>query len=41
LENLDAKAWETIVTTAVEFATSVCMSYDNYISDDFARRYKL
>jgi fructokinase len=41
LDNLDEKAWETIVTTAVEFATSVCMSYDNYISDDFAMRYKL
>lgn len=41
IDNLDEKAWETIVTTAVEFATSVCMSYDNYISDDFAIRYKL
>jgi len=41
LENLDEKMWETIVTTAVDFATSVCMSYDNYISDEFAEKYKL
>jgi fructokinase len=41
LDHLDAKAWETIVTTAVDFATYVCMSYDNYISDEFAEKYKL
>jgi fructokinase len=41
LENLDNKTWETIVTTAVDFATYVCMSYDNYISDEFAEKYKI
>jgi fructokinase len=41
LENLDEKTWETIVGTAVEFATHVCMSYDNYISEEFAEKYKL
>lgn len=41
LDNLDDKMWESIVTTAVEFATSVCMSYDNYISGEFAEKYKL
>lgn len=40
LENLDEKTWETIVSTAVEFATHVCMSYDNYISEEFAEKYK-
>jgi fructokinase len=41
LENLDEEMWETIVTTAVDFATSVCMSYDNYISNEFAEKYKM
>jgi fructokinase len=41
LQNLDEKTWETIVTTAVEFATSVCMSYDNYISEEFAEKFRL
>jgi len=25
----------------VDFATHVCESYDNYISEDFAARYKI
>ncbi len=41
LENLDAKMWEAIVSTAVDFATHVCLSYDNYISEEFAEGYKL
>lgn len=38
---LDESMWEIIVTTAVDFATSVCMSYDNYISNDFAEKYRI
>jgi fructokinase len=41
LDELDEKTWESIVTTAVDFATSVCMSYDNYISGEFAGKYRL
>jgi fructokinase len=41
LENLQQDTWETIVRTAVDFATHVCMSYDNYISEDFAGNYIL
>ena len=41
IENLDEKTWETIVTTAVDFATHVCMNYDNYISEEFAGNYRL
>jgi len=41
LENLGEKIWETIVSTAVEFATHVCMNYDNYISEEFAAQYRL
>jgi len=39
LENLSENTWKTITGTAVEFATHVCMSYDNYISEEFARGY--
>lgn len=41
LLNIHESVWEDIVATAVEFASHVCMSYDNYISDDFAVHYKL
>lgn len=33
------KEWSDIITTAVAFATHVCMSYDNYISNEFAAGY--
>lgn len=41
LSSLPENTWKEIVATAVEFATHVCMSYDNYISDEFAAAYKL
>jgi len=41
LNNLDEPAWATIINTAIEFATHVCMNYDNYISKDFAKSYQL
>jgi fructokinase len=41
LENLSEDMWKTIANTAVEFATHVCMSYENYISEEFAEKYKL
>lgn len=41
LANMHESVWENVVATAVEFASHVCMSYDNYISDDFARQYRL
>jgi len=37
LENLNENEWSKIITTAVNFATHVCMSYDNYISPEFAQ----
>jgi fructokinase len=33
------KEWSQIITSAVDFATHVCMSYENYISEEFAREY--
>jgi fructokinase len=39
LENLKEKEWSEIISLAVDFATDVCLSYDNYISRAFASRY--
>jgi fructokinase len=32
--------WEKIISTAVEFASNFCLSYDNYIDLAFAKRYR-
>jgi fructokinase len=40
LNNLGENAWAEIAGTAVDFATQVCLSYDNYISREFAESYK-
>jgi fructokinase len=40
LEKLGEKEWEKIITSAVDFATHVCMSYENYISEEFAKNQK-
>ena len=34
------KEWSQIITSAVDFATHVCMSYENYISEEFAKSLK-
>ncbi len=39
LEKLGEKQWSGIISTAVAFATHVCMSYENYISGEFAREF--
>jgi fructokinase len=33
--------WKTVISAAVDFATMVCTSYDNYISKEFAKEFKL
>ena len=33
---MDRNGWNEIITTAVAFATHVCLSYENYISMEFA-----
>jgi len=35
LTNLQPDEYEAMIFTAIKFATNVCMSYDNYISDEF------
>lgn len=37
LEKLTEKDWSKIISTAVDFATHVCLSYENYISSGFAK----
>ena len=40
LEHLKVSQWQRIMQYGVDFASEVCMSYDNYISEDFAKSYK-
>lgn len=37
---LRKKEWDKIISTAVDFASEACMSYDNYIGLAFASRYR-
>ncbi len=37
LVNLDSAAWSPLISMAVDFATEVCLSYENYVSADFAK----
>jgi fructokinase len=39
LQDFREKEWSDIIGNAVEFASEVCMSYDNYIGLAFASRY--
>ncbi len=36
IEKLKQNEWSEVIATAVAFATHVCMSYENYISPEFA-----
>jgi fructokinase len=38
LENIGYKEWSKIISSAVAFATHVCLSYENYISKEFAEK---
>jgi fructokinase len=40
LEELGEQEWSKIISMAVSFATHVCMSYENYISPEFAEDLK-
>jgi len=39
LKNLSGEEWGRITETAVDFATEVCLTWDNYISLNFAQNY--
>jgi fructokinase len=40
LEKLTQAQWSDVIETAVAFATNVCLSYENYISEEFAKELK-
>jgi fructokinase len=40
LATMGGEKWERIVSTGVGFASDVCMSYENYISDEFAYKFR-
>ena len=39
-EKLTGEVWEKIISMAVGFATDVCLSYENYISVGFVKKFK-
>ncbi|MFW5699303.1 MAG: PfkB family carbohydrate kinase [Bacteroidota bacterium] len=39
IEKLQTEEWEFIVNTGIEFATQTCLSYENYLSEEFAREF--
>lgn len=38
LESIGEDIWNKIITMGVDFASEVCMSYENYVSEEFAGR---
>jgi fructokinase len=40
LEKMGEEGWSTVVSMGVDFATNVCLSYENYISEEFAKELK-
>ncbi len=40
IASLGEKEWSMIISTAVDFASEVCLSYENYISREFAAKFK-
>lgn len=38
LSLMDGNQWRDIISVGVDFATEVCMSYENYVSREFAER---
>jgi fructokinase len=38
LPNLDSTQWKELIQSGIRFATEVCLSEDNYISPEFARK---
>jgi fructokinase len=40
LEKMGEEGWLKVVSMGVDFATNVCLSYENYISEEFAKELK-
>lgn len=41
LDKLDEETWNGIISTAVKFSQAVCMSYENYLPEEFVKTYRL
>ena len=41
LDSLTRQDWDRLVEYGIEFGTEVCMSTSNYVSTDFAKRFKI
>ena len=41
LDSLSRQDWDRLVEYGIEFGTEVCMSTSNYVSTDFAKRFKI
>lgn len=39
LSVMGEEKWKKVITTGIDFATEVCLSYENYISKEFATRF--
>lgn len=39
LDKMGEEMWSKVISMGVDFATNVCLSYENYISSEFASRY--
>ena len=39
-ENLSPGKWSDIISSGIDFSLEVCNSYDNYISTEFAAKYR-
>lgn len=39
LQDLPVEQWQKLIEYGIGFATEVCLSYDNYISKEFAKKY--
>jgi fructokinase len=40
LEMMGEEVWHSVITAGMDFATDVCMSYENYISRELAGKYR-
>lgn len=40
-DKISREYWDKIITTSIEFSGHVCMEYDNYVTPEFAKIYKL
>ena len=40
MDKMGEEEWSKVISMGVDFATNVCLSYENYISLDFAKELK-